>query len=442
MMTRDARLDLAEDVMRLAGRAGAQACSVAISSRRAVEVAFREGQLDRLQESLARSLTLELFLDGRYSVHATQKLDHTSLEAFVGDAAALTRFLAPDPHRCLPEPELSRLHPHGELQLVDPAHDALETPTRIAWAREAEEAAREAAGAARLSTSTSWYDVHAQLSLLNSAGFHGEHEATTCSLSASATVRDGDRGRPEEDAYAAACHLADLPQPGALGTEAAERALARIGQAKLPSGCYDVVVENRVAGRLLEGLLEPMTAAALQQKSSWLEGRLGQAVGSTALTLVDDPFLPRGLGSGPFDGEGLALQRRALVEGGLLKAYLVDNHFGRKLGLRPTGGGTSNLCLEGGRGSLEDLLRGVTRGILVQGFIGGNHNGTTGDFSYGITGQLVEDGRPVRPVNEMNLSGTMLDLWTRLEGAAGDPDTSGSWRIPSLRFRGLAFSGS
>ena len=131
-----------------------------------------------------------------------------------------------------------------------------------------------------------------------------------------------------------------------------------------------------------------------------------------------------------------------LVEGGILKAYLVDNYFGRKLKLTPTGGGITNLTLPGGQGNLEALLKTLNRGILVQGFIGGNFNGTTGDFSYGLMGQLVENGRIVKAVNEMNLTGNMADLWGRLERAGGDLHVHSSLRLPSLLFRGLELSGS
>jgi PmbA protein len=276
----------------------------------------------------------------------------------------------------------------------------------------------------------------------NSAGFHGELEGTSFNLSAEATVKDGAKGRPEEYAYSSARHLADLAGPEALGKEAARRALAKVGQAKQPTGTYDILVENRVAGRLLGGLVQCMSAGSIQQKNSFLDGKLNEKIGSAKLTLVDDPFIPRGLGSMRFDGENLALAKRTLIEGGLLRTYLADNYFGRKLGLTPNGGGTTNLILKAGEGDLEAMAKAMGRGILINGWIGGNFNGTTGDFSYGIMGQLVEGGRVVKPLNEMNLTGNFIDLWTRLEAVGGDPAPSSSWRIPSLLFRGLQLSGS
>jgi len=441
MISKD-RIALGEFVLDQAKKLGAQSSSVRIATERSVQVEVRTGQIDKLQESVAQSLSLGLYVDGKYSSHSTQKLDRPALTSFIEEAVALTRYLTADPFRCLPEPELSKLETGIDLKSVDPRYQTLEMPQRIALAKAAEAAARAATGGACLSSSAGYGDSHVQVSALNSNGFRGEHEATGFNLSADATVKDGDKGRPEDYAYGSVRHFADLPLPEQLGREAAERALAKRGQTKLPSGAYDLLIENRVAGQLLRGLLDPMGAASLQQKSSWLDGKLGKKIASEKLTLVDDPFLPKGLGSRRFDGDALGLRRRVLVEGGILKAYLVDNYFGRKLKLTPTGGGITNLTLPGGEGNLEALLKNLNRGILVQGFIGGNYNGTTGDFSYGIMGQLVENGRIVKAVNEMNLTGNMLDLWSRLEGTGADLNVNSSLRLPSLLFRGLELSGS
>lgn len=436
------RTALAEFVMAEAKKAGASACSLRLNTRRTVQVEVREGKIDRLQESMARGLGLELFVDGRYSTHTTQKLDEASLKPFILDAVALTRYLSEDKFRRLPEPELSKYSTEGDLQSLDATYDKLESPRRIELAKAAELAAREAAGAAKLSSSASWSDVRSETSAFNSAGFHGSYVGTSFNLSAETTVKDGEKGRPEEYAYSSTRHLADLAKPEALGKEAARRALAKVGQAKQPSGTYDVLVENRVAGRLLGGLVQSMAAGSIQQKNSFLEGKLDQKIASDKLTLLDDPFLPRGLGSMRFDFENLATRRRTLIEAGVMKTYLADNYFGRKMGLTPNGGNTTNVILPGGEGDLDALVKALGKGILINGWIGGNFNGTTGDFSYGIMGLLVENGRIVKPLNEMNLTGNFLDLWGRLDRVGGDPELNSAWRIPSLLFRGLQLSGS
>lgn len=436
------RSALAEFVIAEAKKAGASACTLRLATRRQVQVEVREGKIDRLQESTARGLGLELYVDGRYSTHSTQKLDEASLKPFIADAVALTRYLSADKFRCLPEADLKKFATDADLHTFDAACDRLESPRRIELAMAAELAARETAGKARLSTSASWSDSRTQVNAYDSAGFSGESRSTGFNLSAEATVKDGEKGRPEEYAYSSARHLSELATAESLGKEAARRALAKVGQAKQPTGTYDVLVENRVAARLLGGVLQSMSASALQQKNSFLDEKLGQKIASDKLTLVDDPFIPRGLGSQRFDYENLATRKRTLIEGGVLKTYLADNYFGRKMGLRPNGGSTSNLVMPGGQGDLDALVKALGKGLLINGWIGGNFNGTTGDFSYGIMGLLVENGRIVKPVNEMNLTGNFIDLWNRLDRIGGDPDRNSSWRIPSLLFRGLQLSGS
>lgn len=441
MMNQKERTTIAEFVLDTARRAGAKEALVRISTQRNVAVEHREGNVDKLQEAVSRSLVLDLYLDGKYSSHTTQKLDRLALISFVNEAAALTKFLAPDSFRRLPEPELSKLEDHGGLQILDGKHESLETPRRIEMAREAETAARSVAGPI-ITASSSYSDSRWEQTVLTTAGFHGEHAETSYSLSASVTAKDGDKGRPEDYAYANVRYLSEIPSPAEIGRDAAERALAKIGQSKLPSGKYDILVENRVANNLLWPILGSMSASAIQQKSSFLDGKIGTRIGSSCLTLVDDPFVPKGLGSQRFDEDTLALHRRSLIEGGILKTYLVDNYYGRKLSLRPNSGATTNILLAGGHGSLEESLHTLGRGILVRGWIGGNCNSTTGDYSFGLMGQYVEDGKIVRPVNEMNLTGNMLDLWCSLEAVGGDPDVNNSWRMPSLLFRGLQLSGS
>ncbi len=168
---------------------------------------------------------------------------------------------------------------------------------------------------------------------------------------------------------------------------------------------------------------------------------MGQKVASERLTLIDDPFLLRGLGSQLFDGEGMAARRRTVIEKGVLKTYFIDSYYGRKLGIEPTTGWTSNLVFEYGAKSRDEIIKGVSRGIFVTGFIGGNSNGTTGDFSFGISGMFIEKGVLVKPVYEMNISGNLKEFWNELIEIGNDPNPYSGMRTPTLRFGNVHFSG-
>ncbi len=182
-----------------------------------------------------------------------------------------------------------------------------------------------------------------------------------------------------------------------------------------------MAVDARSAGRLVGMLIGPLGAASIQQKRSFLEGKVGTEIGSPVLDVRDDPFVVRGLGSRLYDGEGIAAKPFPVFEGGVVRNYYIDSYYGRKLGLPPTTARTSNLTWKLGSRSQAELLRGLGDGILVTGFLGGNSNGTTGDFSLGVRGFRIRGGRVAEPVGEMNVSGNHLELWRRLAAVGDDP---------------------
>jgi len=159
------------------------------------------------------------------------------------------------------------------------------------------------------------------------------------------------------------------------------------------------------------------------------------------LTVIDDPLIVGGQGSRLYDGDGIAAKKRVIIDKGVLKSYYIDYYYSRKLGMEPTSGGSSNVIIEPGEKTLEQLIAQSKKGILVTGFIGGNSNTATGDFSYGIIGQLIENGKLVKPVNEMNLSGNLTEIWEHLVEMGNDPYPNSAWLRPSMFFRDIFFSG-
>jgi PmbA protein len=202
-----------------------------------------------------------------------------------------------------------------------------------------------------------------------------------------------------------------------------------------------MIVENKQAGQSLGPLISALNGSSIQQRQSFLIDMIGEKIGSDLLTLTDDPFIVSGRGSRLFDGEGIATKKRSVFENGVLKTYFIDTYYGKKLGVEPNSGDTTNLVFKPGEKDLEALLADISRGILVTGFNGGNSNPVTGDFSYGIEGFLVEKGELVKPVAEMNITGNFKQLWKDLVAVGNDVDPSRSWILPSLMFDNVDFSG-
>ena len=439
-MTKKERLQLAEWAKDFALKQGADEISVGVSKSRNIEIGCRERKLENLKESTQNSMALDIYINNRYSSHSTNDLRKDALKKFIEGAIASTKYLSEDPYRSLPDP---KFYPKGELpelDILDENYEKIDSAQRVKMAEKIEAAALEKSD--KLISVTSGYnDSFSETVRVTSNGFSGETTQTVFSAGAEATVRDQNGGRPQDWYWASTLFQQDLPAPEKLGERAVEKALQKIGQKKIESGQYTMLVDNRSSSRLLGIFQGPMSGRALQQKSSYLDGMLNKKIASDKLTVIDDPFVKKGLGSRHFDGDCLATKRRVLIDKGVLKYFLIDDYYGKKLGMEPTSGSPSNLLFEYGQRSLEEMQKDIKKGILVTGFIGGNSNSTTGDFSFGIVGQLIENGKIVQAVNEMNISGNAKDLWNKLVEMGNDPYPYSSWQRPSMMFEEIHFSG-
>jgi PmbA protein len=353
---------------------------------------------------------------------------------------ALTKYLGEDVDRALPDPALYKGQHADDLDLYDPAYESVTSDKRVAIARDIDAVASKLSDKV-ISAESGYSDTIYEGVKVHTNGFEGARTSTRFSAGASVTVDDGNGGLPQNWAWGSTRKLEDLPDGASQAKAAVDKALAMIGQSKMDSGSYDMVIENRVVPRLLGSLFGPLSGSSLHRKASFLEGMKGEQIGSELFTVIDDPFIKRGLGSRTYDGEGLAAKRRAIFDKGVLKEYFIDCYYGKKLGMAPTTGGASNIVLEPGEKSLDEIIKSIQKGILVTSFIGGNSNSLTGDYSYGVFGQYIENGVIVKPVNEMNISGNHTDLWKKLVEIGNDPYVYSSWRTPAFHFSEMEFAG-
>jgi PmbA protein len=442
-MANETMLEIAKQAIKVAKSKGAQEVGASASVTREVEVTWRDGKLEKISEATKRGLNLQLYVDGRYSAVSTSDLRAEGVDAFLDTAIALTRTLAKDPYRSLPDPALYKGQPTADLQIEDPKYDAVTPIERRRMAAELEAAARGAKGSESiLSVTSSVSDAFSESFRVHSNGFEGSRRDTTFNVDVTVTVKDGDGRRPEDYAYASTRVFKDLPDVAFIGKLATERAVGRIGSKKIASAVVPVIIDRRSSGRLLSFLMRALSASSIQQKRSFLEGKLEQALGSPRLDFEDDPLMPKGLGSRHFDAEGIAAKRLPIFKGGVLKSYLVDTYYGKKLKIAPTTMSTSNLSWKLGDKTKEALIADVKDGVLVTRFLGGNSNDTTGDFSLGVQGFAIRGGKLAEPIAEMNISGTHLDVWKRLAAVGNDPFPYSSMRTPSLFFDAMQLAGT
>lgn len=436
-------LDVAKDAVSLARKKGAADAVASAYRSRDVELSFRDGRVEKTSEATTRGVSMALYVDGRYSAVSTSDLRPEALSAFLDESIAMARTLARDEHRSLPDPKLYAGRSTADLQIFDPKHESVTPDVRRRIVKELEDAARAVKGnEAIISVTTSMSDAHGERARFSSNGFEGESESTSFWISADVTVKDPDGRKPEEWWSAGARAFADLPSPALVGRTAAERALATIGSKKTDSVVLPLVIENRSAGRLVGALMGALGGRALQQKQSFLEGKLGAAIASKILTITDDPLLARGFGSRHFDSDGIAARRLTVIEEGVLRTYFVDDYYGRKLKMAPTTAGSSNLVFAPGKKDLEAILADVKEGVLVTGFLGGNSNATTGDYSLGIQGFRIRGGKRAEPVSETNIAGNQKELWKKLVAVGNDHWQYSSTRTPTLVFEGVQLAGA
>lgn len=438
-MTKEEKYNIAKWAMEHAVQNGAQQARVTIYNNNSSQIEVRDEKIDKLQESNQNGMRINLYVDNRYSSISTNRITNKEeLGKFIEEAIAGARYLAEDEFRTLPEPGQYYKGDGPDLKTVDRDFTSVDPQQKV---KDAFSLEKEILGSDDriISVTASYRDGMSGSVMVASNGFEGDTENSYYSLNASVSVTDGE-ARPGGNWGESSIFSEKLIREG-IGKKALKRALDRLGQEKIESGKMLMIVENRSAGNALGPLISALNGSSIYQKQSFLIGKKGEKIGSDLMTIVDDPFIVSGRGSRLFDGEGLATEKRAIVENGILKSYYIDTYYGKKLEMECNSGSTTNLVFKPGEKDLEGLLADIDRGILVTGFNGGNNNGSTGDFSYGIEGFLVEKGKLIKPVSEMNITGNFKELWNNLVAVGNDVDPSRSWLLPSLVFDNVDFSG-
>lgn len=420
---------------------GATDCKVVLDKRRLVELNYREQKPETIKEATTKNLRLEIFMNGKYSVAITPDLRKTSLETFIAKSVENTQFIEEDKFRTLPDRNYIENQVEKDLKLFDNNIPGMSTDKKHQIAKEIEAACLEKGGDKAISVDAGINVSERERVIVASNGFQNSFRTTNCSAGASMTAQgEGDR-RPNGWHWVSSRHIADIPSTQEIGEKAAIRTLDLLGAKKLSTETLPIIVENRTVGRILWPFLSGLNGSNIQQERSILADKKGEKIASDKLTIVDNPFIEKGLSSRLFDGDGFPAQKRKVITNGVINSFYYDWYYSRKMGVEPTTGGFSNLIFDQGEKNLEELMKSVGRGILITGFIGGNSNDTTGDFSIGIIGDLFENGVRVQPVSEMNIADNHLTFWNKLVETGNDPWKYGGWQSPSLLFDGIVVAG-
>jgi PmbA protein len=359
----------------------------------------------------------------------------------------MARAVPEDPFCGLADPaEITREWPL--LDMLDPAEPGADT--LIERARAAEDAAMAVPGVTNSEGAEAGWG-RSRIALAASNGFAGAYAGSSHGVSASVIGGSGTQMERDYD-YSSAVYAADLRDPAEIGRSAGERAVKRLGARKMPTGRVPVVFDPRVARGFISHLLGAISGPSIARGTSFLKEKLGQRIFPEAITLTEDPHRPRGHRSKPFDAEGLANRRRALIDRGVLTTWLMDLRSARQLGLKstghasrgtasPPGPSATNIWIEPGAISPADLMADIKSGFFVTELMGMGVNGLTGDYSRGAAGFWIENGEIAFPVSEMTVAGNLKDMFARLT-AADDLEFRTGADSPTLRIDDLTVAGS
>lgn len=438
-MITKAQKELAQWAMEYALKNGCQAVRLSLYNNSNTSFDIRDMKIDSLQQATENGLGIQLFVDGRFGSISTNRLDKKELERFIVNGIQSTRYLAEDPARTLPDASLYYKGGMPDLQLYDSKFSNIQPDEKVNLAMQV---CDEIMGKDPrvVSANSSYSDGDVFSYRLASNGFEGEASSSYYTLVGSASIKGEGDARPSSYWYESSLFFDDLEKKD-IGKKALERALKKLGQQKAASARMPMVVEYMNAGNLLSPVMNAIQGSAIQQKNSFLMDKEGIKVFGDKMTLIDEPHLVKSYGARYFDGEGIATQKRNVFENGVLNMYFIDTYNANKLEKPSTISSPSILTMPGGTKNAEQLAATLDKGILVTGFNGGNCNSSTGAFSYGIEGFLIENGKMTQPVSEMNITGNMLTLWSNLKEIGNDARLSSSRRIPSLLFDQVDFSG-
>jgi len=445
LLDQSALTDLAERLVAAAGRAGADAADALAVRSVSLAVEVREGAVEESERSEGDDVGLRAFVGRRQAVVSTNDVNADVAE-LAQRAVAMAKAAPEDPFAGLADPaRLARDVP--DLDLLDP-----DLPT-VALLEERAQRAERAGLAVKGVTKSGGASASAGIGgmvLVTSHGFRGAYLSSGQSVSMTAIAGEGTAMERDYD-YSSTLHGADLDPPEKVGRTAGERTVERLNPRKVKSKRVPVVFDRRIAGSLVSHLASAINGAAVARKTSFLKDRLGQRLFRPGIQVLDDPLRRRGLRSRPFDAEGVATRRLAVVEDGVLASWILDSATARELGFASTGHaqrgvsstpapGPSNLHLAAGSDTPEALMADIAEGFYVTDLIGVGVNQVTGDYSRGASGFWIENGKRSYPVSEVTIAGNLIEMFQTLL-PANDLEFRFGTNAPSVRVEGLTVAG-
>ncbi|HEY6984060.1 TldD/PmbA family protein [Reyranella sp.] len=440
--------NLLADLMQWATAAGADAADALYVNGESVSVSQRLGEREKLESSEGRDLGLRVFVGKRQAFVSSTDFSPAALRTLAERAVDMARAVPEDPV-CGIAPEGLLAHDWPDLDLDDKRRRP-SAKTLLALCAETEDAARAVKGVTNSEgAEAAWGRTSVMLAASN--GFSGGYRRSGYSLSCAVVAGEG-TGMERDYEWSSSVHFDDLMAPAKVGRNAGKFVVERLNPRKAPNARLPVVYDRRVSGGLIGHLAGAINGRSVARGTSFLKDRMGQRIFAAGIRILDNPHRKRGLGSRPFDAEGLPTKRYAVVDDGVLTTWLLDLAAARQLNLAPTGHAsrgtsgppgptTSNFYLEKGKPSVDELIADIKSGLYITDLIGFGVNGVTGDYSRGASGFWIENGKRAWPVSGITVAGNLKDMFLNMT-AANDLQFKSSTNAPTVRIEGMTIAGS
>lgn len=432
--------DMLQQVIAQAKKAGADAVEAGVSVDAGLSVTVRLGETETLEYNRDRSLGLTVYFDQRKGSASTADFEPQSLAATVQAACDIARYTSRDECAGLADadrmaaliPDLDLYHPWG-----------LDAEQAILLATECEDAARQFDPRIENSEGGTVSSYAGMRVKANTHGFLAGYRSSYHSISCAVIGKQDNEMQRDYWSFSAR-DPADLLSAAETGRMAAERTIKRLGTRRLTTRQAPVVFAADIASSLFGHFISAVSGNNLYRKSSFLLDHLGKQVFPGYLHIHEQPLLKKGLGSAPYDGEGVATQAQDFVSDGILQSYVLNSYAARKLGMATTGnaGGVRNLSIDPGDKDLDQILRNMDTGLLVTELIGFGVNNVTGDYSRGASGYWVEGGEIQYPVDEITVAGNLKDMFMHIVEVGNDVDVRGNIRSGSVLIEEMTIAGS
>ena len=448
--TGDCFPELAATVLNRAKMLGATEADLLVAEGDSVSVQVRMSEVDRLSKSREKVLGIRVFFGKRSASSSTSDFSEASLDRLVTDTCSLAKAVVEDETSGLPASDQMTV----DIPDMDMRDDRqLTVDEEIDLAKRAEKSALDADSRITNSEGADCSVGYGSILLANSHGFVGSYSSSSYSLSVSPIAVDSQNGGMQRDYwFSVKRKFKELDSPEQIGQEAARRTVRRLGSRSLSTQEVPVIFDPQIAQGLLGHIASAASGYSLYKGASFLMGQLGKKIADESVTVIDDGRMVNGMGSRPFDGEGLPTRRNVIVDKGMLTSYLLDTYSGRKLGMASTGNasrsvgenptvGTTNLFLSPGTVTPEEILKSTKRGLFVTELIGFGVNMVTGDYSRGAVGFWIENGEFVHPVEEVTIAGNLKTMLHDIEMIGNDLEFRGRTASPTIKLRKMTVAG-